>query len=533
MKITSDLFNRDDKASIIETSLVLLLTACVAAFFFYTIWRCAVNIPFTDDYTEILMPLNIFASPDGSPEKWTAFFSSPGYSKALFMRGVTLVSFLLLGSVDFKLLILIGNLGLIGLLIVLYKASSPQRPLFILPVIFLLLQWQYWEASLEATLALSVPMALFFSFLSMLLLRKDTNGGLAASVIFAVLATFSFGNGFLIFPVAILLLMQLRRFRDAAAMLAAFVLSMAAFLYGHSPQTTDKGLWILFTMPGKTLDWFLTFLGSSIGYANDYGYAPSALPHAASLFVGSLILGFYIYLTLLKYYKRNPTLYAWYSFMLLTALVAVRCRLFDEVPTASRYQIQSIILVIITYLAVMDLLNDRCRKIIFPVVLLASVCFFFSSYFTCFPTTCLHKNRLIFGMSNWLTSGSGLISCGPDQNLPNTVLLNAAKAGIYCIPDADYIAKELIIVPGSYNSYYQRGMLHGRARNYTQAITDLSTAISNSPSFVAAYDGRMRIYHAMGDYDRSWSDANTLIKSGNEIDAGFLKILKAKSAEKK
>ncbi len=527
------MLNRESKAAAIETWLTWLAAGAAIAFFFYTIWKCAVNIPFTDDYTEILVPINSFSAPGGTASGLSEIFSAQGYSNAVVMRVAALISFLLMGTVDFKFLILLGHLGLLGLLTVLYHGSGFRRSLYILPVVLLLFQWQYWEASLEATLALSVPLALFFSFLSILLLQKDSPVRLAASAVCAVLATFSFGNGFLVFPAAVLLLLLQRRYRSAITMLGVFALSLTVYLHNYSLEKSDKGFGSIFTEPLKAADWFLTFLGSSLGYASQPGYVPAALPHAVSILVGIVISGFYLYLAVTHYYKRNPVVFAWYTFMLLTALVAVRCRLLDEVPSASRYQIQSVILVIITFLVIMDLLNDRCRKVVFPVILLASAMFALSSYQTYFPTTCLHKNRLIFGMSNWLTSQTRLISCSKDQDAPNRIMLSAAKAGIYCIPDADYMAEEFIILPGNYNTYYQRGMLHGRARNYTQAIADLSTVISNSPSSLSAYDGRMRMYHAMGNYDLAWNDANTLMQAGHEIDAWFLNILKTDSADNK
>jgi len=173
------------------------------------------------------------------------------------------------------------------------------------------------------------------------------------------------------------------------------------FLYGYFLPQTHKSTVIFFTEPLRIIEWFLTFLGSSIGYVNNIGYLPSMVPRVVSILTGIAILFFYFYLTIVKYYKRNVILYAFYTFMILTALMATRCRLFDEFPSASRYQIQSIIFVILSYIIGLGLMNDRQQRVIFPIILLLSMLFSIMSFrINFFQVVAKQKNRLIAETSN-------------------------------------------------------------------------------------------------------------------------------------
>ena len=105
----------------------------------------AENIPIWDDFGAILVFLNRIYDTQFLSEKLKLLFDKYAEHRLLFVKTVSLLDYYLFGNVNFIRLNLIGNLGLLGILVIFFKAFKcpDNKWLWFLPVVFLLFQMQY------------------------------------------------------------------------------------------------------------------------------------------------------------------------------------------------------------------------------------------------------------------------------------------------------------------------------------------------------------------------------------------------------
>ena len=121
--------------------LVILLPPAI---YFYLIYSYSLNLPFADDFTILSQAISIFQSANLS-ENLSILFSQDGEHRLAFSRLAYTLSYILLGEVNFKFLVIFGNTSLLALLYLFLKTLKVPHTnlLYFVPVSILLFQLQF------------------------------------------------------------------------------------------------------------------------------------------------------------------------------------------------------------------------------------------------------------------------------------------------------------------------------------------------------------------------------------------------------
>jgi|GEM_PF-571981 len=395
--------------------------------FFWFFFRYSVNIPHWDDYDAILGPLMTFSELGNAKEKIALIFAQHNEHRVAFDRVIALLTFYLNGSIDFRLLMFIGNMGLVGLLLVLYKSSRvvEDRFLYFIPVIYLLFQPQYWENIYWGMAAIANFYVLFFAFLSLYLVTKQSQKSFILATAFAILATFTSGGGMVVFFVGLTILIYQKRFKNFLTWLAVMSLTLFSYFHGYVKPAHHPSIFnAIVKQPSNTLDYFFSFMGSSL-----------FLPHQAGL----LPLAALIYLTKRKYYEKNLAIYSFLVFLLITAgaVALTRSGFGVEQAYSSRYMIISILFFILLYISLIETIDkERWLKRYYPLIFVLSLVFNIASYCGNYKHIIGHREYLTLGLLRWQLNMGGLSY--PDPVRANNVMKKLIQQNIYYVPSLDF-----------------------------------------------------------------------------------------------
>jgi hypothetical protein len=398
----------------------VLLCLIPIVVFFGMIWKYALNIPFWDDYDAVLLFLVKYSDTSTFFEKFKLVFSQHNEHRIVFNRLVTLGQFYLNGTVDFRHLIFIGNIGLIGVLGVLYHSLKVKKHklLFLVPIAFLLFQPQYWENINWAMASLQNFYVIFFAFLSLLLVSKKGKGSLFGGLLFAILATFTQGNGMFVFPVGLGILLYQRRYKALPAWVLATLMCLLFYFNDYIQPAQHPSITEALYHPVRTLHYFFSFIGSSLGFNN-----------SSSLLIGMGVTAYFFAITVKKYFKRNTLVYGLFCFLFISAAAAAATRsgFGIEQAFASRYSIVSILFYILIYMSLIEIFPKLKKHIVFFIF--TAISFNIYAYFSHVDSIVEQHNALSESVIEWEASGQGLLF--PDREGANQRMMDAIDKGIY------------------------------------------------------------------------------------------------------
>lgn len=404
------------------------------------VFKLAVNIPFQDDYDAILSYINLSGA-----ERLDLLFAQHNEHRIVFTKIISVLTHQILGEVDFRILIFIGNASLVVILYVLYllfkKLGVPV--LYFLPVPYLLFSIRLWGNATWAMASIGNYYVLLFSLLSLFFFNKNGIASLVLSMAFAVLASLTSGSGLFVFP--ILLIWAIITFkngkacdssqvtasgngsRNATRLIATLMtFLLVGYLYfesyekpAHHPSIVNA-----FLNPIASITYFFGFLGSCIPYK---------LP---ALLLGATSFISFCYLTYNKQYKKTPILYSFALLLIITAAVAAVTRSSFGVKQAlsSRYAIVSVQLLASIYLIflgeknLLARLNNKNFNSIF--LLLFALCSYLFTVHIDIMTK--KRNELMNGMVKWKARGSGLAH--HNQKHANEIIRKSISHGVYKLP---------------------------------------------------------------------------------------------------
>jgi hypothetical protein len=413
---------------------VCLLSIPMVAYYFIFV-TYAVNIPYWDDYDAVLVFLTNFINAESILEKISLIFSQHNEHRIVFDKLIFLISYYVFGSVNFEWLTIVGNSSLIILLLVILMAFLQNKPvsiLYFIPVAYLLFHPLFFENSNWAMASLQNFYVLSFSFISLYLLAKPTTNAFITACIFACIATFTSGNGMFVFLVGIFSLVVQKRFTPHLIIwliLTFFAISLYFYGYvrpGHHPD-------IFLTVkqhPGIVISYYLLFVSSMFKVFSQLG-------QGGYIILGSVITLLFIYLTFTQYFKKNLAVFSFLLFLFSSAAAASlsRAGLGLEGAIASRYTINSALIVILLYISFIELFSKRLNIYLIVIFFLLSAGFTLSTYPVSIQHIAGHRQRLV-------TTGALYKDLNDFSLLPyaNTftakmILTQASKAGIYKIPE--------------------------------------------------------------------------------------------------
>jgi hypothetical protein len=271
--------------------------------------------------------------------------------KLIFEHCLLVLQLHLLGHVDFTLLVVAGDLFLLGILFAVWKMCFPQeesvrtRLLLFVPVSFLLFSLNYAETLNWAMACLQNLPVVFFSmmalyFLSFACPRDErsgqydlTSGRFRLACGFAVLAPLASANGFLVAPIGLSLLWLRREALRSVVWCMLFPPLVAGYLFQY------RGALPTMRVPLYTKPLFVL------------GVLGNAAPPKLVLTMGAVIVWIWTRSLRTKYFAENPYAVAVSAWVVGTALMiaAGRGNYGLAAANASRYKIYSDLILIYCY----------------------------------------------------------------------------------------------------------------------------------------------------------------------------------------
>jgi hypothetical protein len=354
-------------------------------FFCFFLFYFAVDVPQGDDFELVLHFLsNYFSTGNDYLEKLSLLTAQFVEHRLFYTRLVVLLQYLLTGQVSFYLIIVIGNLSLIGILVICWRQLrlAGHTIYYLLPISLLLFQPCYsYDGVLWPAATLAYNSVSFFAILTIHWLsgRRKLHFGLA--VLSAMLCTYTFGNGILILFVGIGLLIVQKRWKELLiwTLIAAFI----AFVYfvGYEKYETRNNP--LSNLSKHTIFTFiniLVFLGSALNW-NEVWPKPLDYKDLPSIIGGGLILITYgsllfqvckVWFTSRKinlysnpnYRRHIDFLIGCFSFFVFTGVLLCISRVDNDqiLMHINRYRIHSVVSLILVYLTTVNFLKVRINS---------------------------------------------------------------------------------------------------------------------------------------------------------------------------
>jgi hypothetical protein len=425
-----------------ENKLSLLLAVCVAlpiGFHYFLLTKYAVNIPYLDDFAAILEFLNSFSQTNLSG-KIALMFSQHMEHRIVLSRLIFLFDYYILDGVNFKTIILLGNLGLVACLFAVYKLTPADKNklFYFLPIPFFLVQSQHYETAYWA-MAMSNFFIVAFAIFALVQLNKSTRTGFWMAIGFTVLAMFTSGNGiFVPFCGALLLILQ-RQFNSRLWMWLLFsALALVAFFYHYKFVRFDRSpLENLSLYPDQLLGAFLGAVGGALNFEKEHGTVAKGFG-----FAKSIILGIGLSLLLLEQIRtrlKNPLYFVLLLFFFLSLGAACMSRLqfgSEYMSVASRFKINSTMILIIFYFIYIQQVPLHWIRRVCYIFLVAAVAFNAMAFARDRVTIKAHQSALLRSSVMLYTRNSydGMVHFDPPSVKP--VLEKSKALGIYTMPDA-------------------------------------------------------------------------------------------------
>lgn len=432
-----NMFRDKFKGNLLPLSILFLLVFT----HFFCLNRYGINIPFSDDYNEILKNMNLILDSGSFSESVQQILYGNGFSKPIMLRLISLLHISTIHEINFRYLVFTGNVFLVFTSLVFAVSVSNINKYLIVAVGCFVFQPQYWEAIYQSTLSNSVFTCLFFSLTSILCLFQKKTGFYVTSLFFVVLAQLSFGNGFLVYPILFMISAVYKNWKLCAVVLTQAIVTTWLYMFGATVSYTAGEQIGLITKLKMYSTWLPEFIGSSVGYVFGSGYERTMVGKTVSITVGIVILSIYLFIIWKKYYQKNLLIFSFMTFFILTALLATKLRFNAEVPGASRYQIQSALCILTALVIIVDMYAAKMNKfIVIILVIIFPMFFMLASYKTNLQTVSWHKGRLAVGLWSWLDRGQGL-TIWSGEEAAGRVLMRSSNLNIYKIP-----SKQTLIV---------------------------------------------------------------------------------------
>jgi hypothetical protein len=297
------------------------------------------NAPVWDDF-EVLDGTVYLMGAHLPAERLAFLFSQHNEHRIVVTRALAWAAAELAGGrVDFRVLTLIGNLALAGLLVLFWAEFRHRVDGWVIAASgFILCQLTYFQGALLSMAAISNIGVIAFAFAALRFSMHPGSANLGWALAFGLLAAGSQGNGLFVLPLAAigcaLRGARHRAWLFAGVAIVTWILYLATY---HRPPNHPSVLEAL-RHPVDAIHLFVVFVG---------GLAPGVGP--ATVF-GALLLGALGWLVARAFWKEQPAVALWIAFIMLSAAAAAASRVGFGVFHASRYAINSSALTALVFL---------------------------------------------------------------------------------------------------------------------------------------------------------------------------------------
>jgi hypothetical protein len=235
--------------------------------FFFIQNKFIVNAAYSDDWNAINgLVIRYFSAGDSFFDKLSLIIGQNNEHREGYLSIIAIIQFWIFGNINYKLFDLLGSISILGVFFILYgyllKFNKPRW--IILPISFILFNFLYYQNSFWAICALQNNTILFFVLITFyFLVDLNSKFKFTLALLFAVLATFTSGNGLLIFISALPLFKESHpKFISIWLLTFLFIVILYYTGYVHPLQRAnllDNAL--LFWPITKS---FFVYLGSSV-----------------------------------------------------------------------------------------------------------------------------------------------------------------------------------------------------------------------------------------------------------------------------
>jgi len=344
------------RASHFLVSLTLLIPVGI----FFWVWDYyAVNIPKWDDHALKAFLLEYLQAPDFSG-KIQALFRQHNEHRITLTRFVALLDYELFGSLNFKRLMLYGNISLLGVIALWWiLLQNNKKPFYaLIPVPFIWLTLSHYENMYWGMAAVQNFGVVLLSVWTLYCCVSRRRGLFIVSLLLAALACLTSGNGLLVLPIGAVLLLLAPRWRRLMVWLVVSAGYLLVYFldFQRSPANPDAHFGA-----GAFIKGYLYFLGSFAESLPVQNHGQACLILGAILFLVAMSIGFGTVFRLVRNryeydFAKITDLFCLgiILFILGTALVVVYSRVgFGlEGLLTSRYKIYSFLLLLVAYLYV-------------------------------------------------------------------------------------------------------------------------------------------------------------------------------------
>jgi hypothetical protein len=432
----------------------MILIAVPVIAFYSILFRNVLDIPFLDDYRAVLEFANHMANLDAWNKLCYLLTSQHNEYKLIFEHGVLWVEVFLLKHIDFRVLCVIGDSFVILIGIMLWKMFLPSKDLagrlmLFVPAAWLLFQLQYIETLNWAMASLQNIPVIAFSFVAIYFLQLRSAKALAASIFALMAAVASSGNGLLVIPIGILMLMLNRRYIHLAVWLSASIVCVGTYSYHYNAASSQSPLHASVLSAAIHINplFIFSFMGNAAAfpmYGRDLGLAILLCP-----LIGLALCVFFVFAAQTGGLRKKTTLYFCILFLVLTA-IGVGCLRSDlgfRQSLASRYGIYSALLLICAWFLIAErryhLAEPRSilRSRVWQGVVLSLMAFSVLMDVGGYHYLASRNEELVRGITAYRDSGSKVGPILPSPTQPPgfaefrkraaAILLESQRLGIY------------------------------------------------------------------------------------------------------
>ncbi|GAB4038034.1 hypothetical protein GCM10028809_55050 [Spirosoma gilvum] len=407
--------------------------------YYQVVWGNAVNVPFEDDFDSALaFASNYLYKTPTLVGKIQRIFSQHNEHRIVLDRLAFLTDYALTGSINFRHLILFGNLSLlivIGLLFVSSFRSLTllQQVVYFLPVPFLLFQLHFWELTVWGMASIQNLYIVAFALLSFYALdrSKQQPAWFWVAVASAFMASFTSGNGIFTFIIGLPVLFLQKSYRQLGIWVGIGVLTAAIYFWGYAKPGHHPPIFETLTKtPGQFFDYFFTLTGS------DFASQPN-WPLRAGKWMLALFIGLLAWKAAKRQLTTNLTILALLAFMYLTSLSVTMARSGFGIQQAlsPRYGILPVMLLISLYIVTIETVKHQLVRPILAVLGLATAVYLCQySYRQNLPKVEDRTALLKYSSALYNDNKANLILYREGNNDAKTIFPDALKKGIYQVP---------------------------------------------------------------------------------------------------
>lgn len=354
-----------------KRALASLIVTFALIFVYYQLWnRYAINIPKWDDHA-FKATIEQYEKATGLGDKLHAIFVQHNEHRVALTRIVAIVDYKIFGHINYEHLMFIGNLALLVIwwLLTRFFKPLPGAVWYALPIATFWFSLAFWENTFWGMAAIQNFWVVAWAVLTFWRLsRRDKHWAWAVPMAF--MGLFTSGNGILIFPLALGVLLLQKRWKVSSFWVVFSAISIGLYFWQYKAPPTDLGVKgssnLLALIKG-----FLLFCGS-LFESLPFGNTPIQMPFlmgGLTLFVSLSIL---LYI-LRSYWKRQFELnefdYFYLGgvlFALATAVIVTYSRigLGPENMLTSRYKLYSALLLSFNIAYLTRLVSPRFREVL-------------------------------------------------------------------------------------------------------------------------------------------------------------------------